>query len=69
MTGAVQDAVQSVSNAFDFQRQVGRHPWLVFGGSVVLGYLAVEFLTALREEGRKAAGDSYPALPVRRRCR
>jgi hypothetical protein len=45
VTGAFQDAVQSVSNAFDLRRQVDRHPWLVLGGSVVLGCLAVEFLT------------------------
>lgn len=46
VTGAVQDAVQSVSNAFDLRRQFDRNPWLVLGGAAVLGYLAVEFLTA-----------------------
>ena len=45
VTGAVQDAVQSVSNAFDLKRQIHQHPWLVIGGSVVVGYLAAELLT------------------------
>ena len=44
VTGAVQDAVKSVNNAFDFRRQINRHPLLVVGGAVVLGYLAVEFM-------------------------
>jgi cell division septum initiation protein DivIVA len=44
VTGAVQDAVQSVSNAFDVRRQFDRHPWLVLGGALVVGYLAYELL-------------------------
>ena len=44
VTGAVQDAVHSVGNALDVRRQINRHPWLALGGSVVLGYLAAEFL-------------------------
>ena len=46
VTGAVHDAVHSVSNAFDFQRQVERHPWIAVGGSFALGYLASELLNA-----------------------
>jgi len=60
VTGAVQDAVQSVSNAFDFHRQIDRHPWLVLGGSVVLGYLAVEFLT----RSAKKAGQPTGTAPL-----
>jgi hypothetical protein len=44
VTGAVQDAVHSVGNALDARRQIDRHPWLALGGSVVLGFLAAEFL-------------------------
>jgi hypothetical protein len=44
ITGAVQDAVKSVTNAFDLQQQMEKHPWLVLGGSVVLGYLSREIL-------------------------
>jgi ABC-type transporter Mla subunit MlaD len=50
VTGAVQDAVQSFSNALDVRRQFDRHPWLILGGSVVLGYLAAELLTDSPEE-------------------
>lgn len=46
VTGAVQGAVQSMSNAFDVRRQIDHHPWLVLGGAVALGYLAVEFLAS-----------------------
>ena len=46
VTGAVHDAVHSVSNAFDFPRQVERHPWIAVGGSFALGYLASELLNA-----------------------
>lgn len=51
VTGAVQDAMKSVSNAFDVGSQISRHPWLVLGGSVVLGYLAVDLLD---ESGRSS---------------
>ena len=37
-----------------FRRQVDRHPWLAVGGSVVLGCLAVEFLSRLGEEDRNS---------------
>jgi Protein of unknown function (DUF3618) len=50
VTGAVQDAVQSVSNALDVRRQFDQHPWLILGGSVVLGYLAAELLTESADE-------------------
>ncbi len=53
VTGAVQDAVHSVSNALDMRRQINRHPWLALGGSVVLGYLAAEFLArSARKSGQ-----------------
>lgn len=62
VTGAVQDAVHSVSNAFDVRRQIDRHPWLVLGGAAVLGYLAVEFLTA------RAKKSSQPKVLVPPPC-
>ena len=53
VTGAVQDAVHSVGNALDLRRQIDRHPWLALGGSVVLGYLAAEFLArSARKSGQ-----------------
>ena len=44
VTESVQDSVHSVSNAFDLPRQIERHPWIAFGSSFVLGYLASELL-------------------------
>ena len=52
VTGAVQDAMKSVSNVFDVGQHINKHPWLVLGGAVVLGYLAVDIL----EESAKASG-------------
>lgn len=46
VTESVQDSMHSVSNAFDLPRQIERHPWIAFGGSFVLGYLASELLNA-----------------------
>lgn len=44
VTESVQDSVHTVSNAIDLPRQIERHPWIAFGGSFVLGYLASELL-------------------------
>lgn len=46
VTGAVQDALNSVGKAFDLQHHIETHPWLVLGGSVVLGYMAADLLEA-----------------------
>ena len=53
VTGAVQDAVQSVSNAFDIRRQIEKHPLMAIGGAVVLGYLAVDFLTGATKKSEQ----------------
>lgn len=64
VTGAVQDAVQSVSNAFDLQRQIHRHPLLVLGGSVVLGYLAGEFLARSAKRRQQVTETEVPQIPA-----
>ena len=64
MTGAVQDAVQSVSNAFDLQRQIDRNPWLVLGGSVVVGYLAVELLMGSSKKSKQPQAMAPPPCPA-----
>ncbi len=46
VTGAVQDALHSVGKAFDLQHHIETHPWLILGGSVVLGYMAADLLEA-----------------------
>lgn len=50
VTGTVQDTVQSVGEVLDLRLQVQRHPWLVFGGSVAVGYVAAGYLFARRKE-------------------
>jgi hypothetical protein len=60
VTGAVQGAVQSVSNAVNLRRQVDRHPLLVLGGAVALGYLAYEFLNG---QAKKAVPPSVIVEP------
>jgi hypothetical protein len=61
VTGAVQGAVQSVSNAFDVRRQFDRHPWLVLGGAVVVGYLAYELLAGAGKKSEQSS-ESAPRL-------
>jgi hypothetical protein len=61
VTGAVQGAVQSVSNAFDVRRQFDRHPWLVLGGAVVVGYLAYELLAGVGKKSEQSS-ESAPRL-------
>jgi hypothetical protein len=61
VTGAIQNAVQSVSNALDIRRQFDRHPWLILGGSVVLGYLAAKLLMkSAREPAEQPVTTSPP---------
>lgn len=63
VTGAVQDAVQTVSNAFDLRRQIDRHPWLVVGGSVAVGYLLSELLSGPKKNSRNPVS-SAPFFPA-----
>lgn len=63
VTEAVRDAVHSVSNAVDIRRQVDRHPWLVLGGSVALGYLAYRFLVGSARKTQQPPGTT--SLPRR----
>jgi hypothetical protein len=43
VTGAVEEAVHGVHDAFDLRHQIEKHPFLVLGGAVVVGYLAAEY--------------------------
>src|SRR5260370_9935 len=38
-SNAVHDTVAGVKDMFDLHLQVQRHPWLIVGGSIALGYL------------------------------
>ncbi len=41
---AVEQATHTLSNALDIRRQIDRHPWLVLGGAILVGYVAVDLL-------------------------
>ena len=58
VTGAVQDALHSVTNAFDIRQHIDKHPWLILGGSVVLGYLAADFLEESAKRSSQRPGTS-----------
>ncbi len=60
VTGAVQNTVHSIGNVLDVPRDVERHPWLAIGGSVVLGYLAAEFLGRSKKSRQPLATASRP---------
>jgi ElaB/YqjD/DUF883 family membrane-anchored ribosome-binding protein len=53
------DTVQSVKDTFDLPRQMDRHPWLMVGGAVAVGFVAGKLLDyapeAARTTGRMAA--------------
>src|SRR5205085_2240541 len=44
----VADTAESVKSFFDIPHQVDRHPWLMMGGSVLLGYLGGRLLLPRR---------------------
>jgi hypothetical protein len=52
--GSVQETVETVKETFDLKRQVDRHPWLMFGGSVALGYVGGYALNRVRASGTSA---------------
>jgi len=65
---SVQDTVETVKDTFDLNRQVKRHPWLMVGGAVAVGYLGTRLLERGLPPGAPAAsanGNGYvaPAVP------
>jgi hypothetical protein len=63
--GTVEGTVESVKSFFDIPRQVDRHPWLMMGGSVLLGFLGGRLLLPRRHaaepESRSTAFEPTPA--------
>ena len=49
----VQEAVDGVKHAFDIHYQVKQRPWLLFGGSVLVGYML-----GPRGDGSRATADT-----------
>src|SRR4051794_33818772 len=59
---SVQSSVETVKETFDVRRQVDRHPWAMFGGSVALGFAAGWLLNRGGEtRSRGTFGASYPS--------
>jgi ElaB/YqjD/DUF883 family membrane-anchored ribosome-binding protein len=67
---SVQDTVDTVKTTLDVTEQVQKHPWLMVGGAVALGYLggrlldgasAPGFPLAVSSNGHAPAGPARPA--------
>jgi ElaB/YqjD/DUF883 family membrane-anchored ribosome-binding protein len=64
VTDAVHDTVAGVKDLFDLRLHVKRHPWLIVGGSIALGYLGGYLLLRRRGSDRSIVNGSQqsPAL-------
>jgi len=58
----VQDTVGSVKQAFDLGRQVDRHPWLLFGGAVTVGFCGERLLGGGQPSATTSAASATAAL-------
>jgi len=54
VTEKVSESVDSVRDAMDVGAHMDRHPWLMFGGSVVCGFLLGELLTSRAATGGRS---------------
>ena len=59
----VHETVDSVKSTFDIQQQVQRHPWLMLGGAVAVGFLAGRLLGRLLEQPAPAYAAAPPPPP------
>jgi hypothetical protein len=48
--GSVEETMETVRETLDIQRQVERHPWSMFTGSVLLGYVGGSLLNLTQQE-------------------
>lgn len=60
----VQETVTGVKHAFDFDHQMQQRPWLMVGGSVLVGYALARLVSAPRTT---TTGSSVPDSPPRQR--
>jgi hypothetical protein len=56
VSATVQETVETVGQTFDLWGQTDRHPWVVFGGSVALGYLAAKLFDGASANGKEKHG-------------
>jgi ElaB/YqjD/DUF883 family membrane-anchored ribosome-binding protein len=60
----VESTVETVKDTFDVPRQVERHPWVMFGGAVALGFVGGKILERLSAPPVGYAAASYlPPAP------
>jgi len=62
VTATFQETVQSVGETFDLRLQTERHPWVVFGGAVALGFTAARLLGDWPPQARQG---TFPATGLR----
>jgi hypothetical protein len=63
----VEQAAQSVKQTLDLRRQLEQHPWVILGGSLVVGYLAGSVVSRGRGSSttaRAATADGHVASSV-----
>jgi ElaB/YqjD/DUF883 family membrane-anchored ribosome-binding protein len=67
---SVQETVQTVKSTFDLSQHVQNHPWAMFGGAVVVGYLAGSLTpsmsrisSAVGSAGTALAGTAAASMP------
>lgn len=59
----VNDTVDSVKSTFDLPHHVDRHPWLMVGGAIAVGFLASRILDRLLEPRTPAVAPLVPPPP------
>jgi len=60
---AVHDTVAGVKDLFDLPLQMQRHPWLIMGGSIAVGYFGGYLLLRRRGPDRRTVQESPPSAP------
>jgi ElaB/YqjD/DUF883 family membrane-anchored ribosome-binding protein len=60
----VADTVESVKSFFDIPYQVDRHPWLMLGGSVLMGYLGGRLLPRRSAAEKVASAGAVTPAPA-----
>src|SRR5262249_17596034 len=60
----VENTVETVKETFDVTRQVERHPWMMFGGAVLLGFVGGRLLS--RAGHSLTGGNGVPYAPTYR---
>jgi len=59
----VQETVESVKETLDIRKHVERHPWIMFGAAIALGYTAGYLLTPRKKPSRPHTPETAPPAP------